>query len=89
MLLPLWVAMRSALMPPQAARTVDPPRTRPRRRINRAKRATRPGPLHSPEGHTAPDAPNPRATVHEATGDPPVTALIQPSGPPEVTAGSP
>jgi hypothetical protein len=27
-------------------------------------------PLHSPEGHTAPDAPNPRATVHEATGDP-------------------
>jgi hypothetical protein len=35
-----------------------------------------------PEGHTAPDAPNPRATVHEATKRSPVTALVQPSGPP-------
>jgi hypothetical protein len=35
---------------PQAARTAGPPKTRPRRCINRAKRTLRRGPLHSPRG---------------------------------------
>jgi hypothetical protein len=37
-------------LPPQAARTVGPPRTRPRRRINRAKRTARPGRSTPPKG---------------------------------------
>jgi hypothetical protein len=40
-----------------------------------------------PGGRTASDAPSPRATVQEAPGDPSVTALLQPSGPPTATPG--
>jgi hypothetical protein len=50
MLLPLWVAMRSALMPPQAARTEGPPRTRPRRSITPREAHHSARPLYSPVG---------------------------------------
>src|SRR5215208_4909794 len=71
-------------LPPQAARTAGPPRTRTGRSINRAKRTLRPGRSTPPRGrHTAPDAPNPRRPCMKRQGDPPVTALIQPSGPPD------
>jgi hypothetical protein len=57
--------------------------------INPAKRTLRRGRTHSPEGrHTAPDAPNPRATVHEATRRSTCHGLDPPSGPPEATAAS-
>jgi hypothetical protein len=39
-------------LPPQAARTEGPPRTRTRRRINRAKRTLRPGRSTPPRGMT-------------------------------------
>jgi hypothetical protein len=50
MLLPLWVAMRSALMPPQAARTEGAPRTRPRRSITPREAHHSARPLYSPVG---------------------------------------
>src|SRR5829696_864081 len=46
---PAWQPGQAG-MPPDAARTEGPPRTRPRRWINRAKRTTPARPLHSPEG---------------------------------------
>ena len=47
-----WVATRSGLrLPPQAARTEGPPKSRPRRWINRAKRTARRG--RSTEGGPA------------------------------------
>jgi hypothetical protein len=54
-------------MPPEAAPAEGPPKARPRRCINCAKRTIRRGRSTPPRGHTAPDGPNPRATVHEAT----------------------
>ena len=48
---PPGVATRPGLrLPPQAARTEGPPRTRPRRSINRAKHTTRPGRSIPPRG---------------------------------------
>ena len=73
-------------LPPQAAPADGRPKGMDAPMLNRAKRAMRRGRSTPPRGHAGrpPDAP--RLSM-KRPGDPPVTALIQPSRRPEATPG--